>query len=237
MIRAVIALTLVLAPLSALAASCHTALALALDISDSVDADEADLQRIGLATALKDPAVRAAILPQAGQAAAMMAFEWNDPSAQRVIAPWSLLSTAGAIDAFAAKIADDPATELGGQTGIGAALRFAARSFAEAPPCDRQVIDVSGDGPGNTGVPPQSVRRSGLLDGVTVNGLVIRNPALDSAQPPARDPLPYYQKNVKWGPGAFVIVIDRYEDYADAIRRKLLRELSPSFAALAAPAQ
>ena len=59
----------------------------------------------------------------------------------------------------------------------------------------------------------------------------MRNPELDSAQPPARDPLPYYHKNVKWGPGAFVIVIDRYEDYAEAIRRKLLRELSPTFAA------
>ena len=51
-----------------------------------------------------------------------------------------------------------------------------------------------------------------------------------SAQPPTRDPLPYYDQNVKHGPGAFVMVIDRFEDYEDAIRKKLLRELSPNFA-------
>ncbi len=31
------------------------------------------------------------------------------------------------------------------------------------------------------------------------------------------------------GPRRIVVVIGKYEDYADAIRRKLLRELSPSF--------
>ncbi len=72
-----------------------------------------------------------------------------------------------------------------------------------------------------------------LSDSVdAVSGLSTRNPALDSARPTACDPLPYYQKNVKYGPGAFVIMIDSYEDYSDAIRRKLLRELSSNFAAI-----
>lgn len=230
MIRALVALALLLAPLAARAAECHAALVLALDLSDSVDAYEADLQRKGLAAALRDDAVRAAIMPRAGLGAALMAFEWNNPSFQRVIAGWSLLSSSAAIDAFANKLEANPPRRVHGQTGIGAAMGFAARSFAQAPPCTRRLIDISGDGPGNTGIPPAAIRKSGDLSQITINGLVIRNPALDSAQPPARDPLPYYQKNVKWGPGAFVIVVDSYDDYADAIRRKLLRELSPNFA-------
>lgn len=232
MIRALVALALVLAPVTARAADCHAALVLALDLSDSVDAHEADLQRKGLASALRDDAVRAAIMPREGLGAALMAFEWNNPSMQRVIAPWRLLSSDAAIDQFASQLEADPPERVHGQTGIGAALHFAARAFADAPRCERRLIDVSGDGPGNTGVPPHQVRQSGELAGITINGLVIRNPGLDSAQPPGRDPLPYYQKNVKWGPGAFVIVVDSYDDYADAIRRKLLRELSPNFAAM-----
>lgn len=230
MIRALLALVIILAPLAARAADCHAALVLALDISDSVDAYEADLQRKGLAAALRDDAVRAALAPRPGLGAALMAFEWSDPSAQRIIAPWTFLSSNAAIDVFALALEADTTPRRQGQTGIGAALRFAAGSFDDAPRCDRKLIDVSGDGPGNSGVPPHQVRLGGELAGITVNGLVIRNPALDSAQPPLRDPLPYYQQNVKWGPGGFVIVIDRYEDYADAIRRKLLRELSPNFA-------
>lgn len=232
MIWALVALALLLAPLTAHAADCHAALVLALDLSDSVDAHEADLQREGLAAALRDDAVRAAIMPRNGLGAALMVFEWNNPSMQRVIAPWRLLSSGAAIDAFATQLEAETPQRTQGQTGIGAAIRFAARAFANAPSCERRLIDISGDGPGNTGVPPKLVRQTGELVGITINGLVIRNPALDSAQPPGRDPLPYYQKNVKWGPGAFVIMIDDYEDYADAIRRKLLRELSPNFAAV-----
>ncbi len=47
MIRALVALALLLTPFSARAADCHAALVLALDLSDSVDAHEADLQRKG----------------------------------------------------------------------------------------------------------------------------------------------------------------------------------------------
>ena len=82
MIRALIALTLILAPHATQAAGCHAALVLALDLSDSVDEYEADLQRKGLANALRDDAVRAAIMPRAGLGAALMVFEWNNPEAE-----------------------------------------------------------------------------------------------------------------------------------------------------------
>ncbi len=103
-----------------------------------------------------------------------MAFEWNNPSYQHIIAGWSVLSSAAAIDAYAIKLEADPTTRVHGQTGIGDTMRFAARSFANASLCTRQVIDIFGDGPGNTGIPPTTVQTSGELAGITINGLVIR---------------------------------------------------------------
>ena len=232
LIKSLAALAVMAGPAVGHAADCHAALVLALDVSDSVDTQEADLQRTGLANALRDDAVRAAITPRLGLGAALMAFEWSDPRSQDVIVPWRLLQSDADIDAFAAQLETSPPPRVPGQTGIGGAMRFAAAAFADAPPCDRRLIDISGDGPGNTGVPPRAVKESGALADITINGLVIRNPELDSAQPPSRDPLPYYQKEVKHGPGAFVIVIDDFDDYEDAIRRKLLRELSPNFSSL-----
>ena len=46
-------------------------------------------------------------------------------------------------------------------------------------------------------------------------------------------PEDYYQEKVIGGPGAFVEQADGFEDYADAIRRKLIRELAPAFAMVA----
>lgn len=220
-----------LAPPAA-ALECHTALALALDASDSVDAREAALQRRGLAAALTDPEVIAALAPSEGYAAAVMAFEWSDPGEERVIAGWALLDSAAAAAAFAARIEATPPTETGGDTGVGSALAFAVEAHGAAPaPCDRRVIDVSGDGPGNAGPAPSALRAEGLFDGYMINGLAIRQaPPNYMLQQPTRDPLPYYEAEVRHGPGAFVLVADDYEDFADAMRRKLLKELRPRLA-------
>ncbi len=53
--------------------------------------------------------------------------------------------------------------------------------------------------------------------GITINGLAIVNevPTLDI----------YYAEHVIGGPDAFLLVAKDYQDFADAIRRKLLREI------------
>ena len=226
-------LLLLAAPARAL--DCHTALVLALDASDSVDPAEAELQRMGIAAALRDPAVQSAIAPGPGAGAGIMlhVFEWSDPGETLTLAEWTWLDSAEAAEALAAEIDARPNTYLLGQTGIGAAMERAVRQLDIAGvECVRRVIDVSGDGPGNIGPSPDRIRASGLFDGITINGLVIRHPSFDSAHPPGRDPLPYYQLFVRQGPGSFIMTIDGYEDYARAIRLKLLRELSPNFARL-----
>lgn len=211
---------------------CHTALVLGLDASRSVDARESRLQREGLAQALVSPEIIDAIAPYEGLGAVALAFEWSNPSDQLVLAPWTVLDGPEAIAAFAARIVEGPEIPRRWKTGIGPAMRFAADAFALAPvPCFRRVVDISGDGPGNAGVAPEILRAAGAFDGLTINGLVIRHPENDSAQPPDKDPLSYYQRNVIHGPGAFIVETRSYDDYPEAIRRKLLRELAPPMAA------
>jgi hypothetical protein len=83
--------------------------------------------------------------------------------------------------------------------------------------CARAVIDVSGDGVNNEGFEPDLAYRNFDFSNVTVNGLVIQG-----ADP---DPVSYYQSEVAYGPGAFVIVAARFEDYETAMKQKLLREI------------
>lgn len=228
-----LALTALLAiwPITATAFECQTALVLALDASRSVDQRESTLQREGLAAALVSPDVVAAITPYEGIGIAAMAFEWSNPTDQLVIAPWRVLDSEAAISAFAAELIAAPEIERRWQTGIGPAMRFAAQAFETAPvPCRRLVIDVSGDGPGNAGIPPEQYRARGDFDGLEINGLVIRHPDNDQAQAPDKDPLIYYQRSVIQGPGAFIIEAASFDDYPEAIKRKLLRELSPPLA-------
>lgn len=224
-----LALAALFAPASAAASDCHVALVLALDASRSVDAAEAALQRGGLASALRDPEVRAALAPGPGAGAALLAFEWSEPGYEHLLAPWTLMTDDAAVFRFADLVEFSPGAGLRRRTGLGPAIRFAARSFAAAPArCARLVIDVSGDGPSNAGRPPEMLAAEGLLDGIVVNGLAIRPDDPDAAE---LDLLAYYRRFVIHGPGAFELAADGFEDYARAMRVKLLRELQPALAA------
>ncbi len=227
--RAALALAAALLPAGPAAAfQCHIALVLALDASRSVDAAEARLQRGGLAAALRDPEIRAALAPAPGAGAALMAFEWSEPGAETLLAPWTLMESDEDVTRFADLVEFSGGAALRRRTGLGPALRFAAQSFARAPArCARLVIDVSGDGPSNAGRPPEMLADDGALDGIVINGLAIRpgNPAEAEL-----DLLAYYTHYVIHGPGAFAIPADGFEDYARAIRTKLLKELQPALA-------
>jgi hypothetical protein len=80
------------------------------------------------------------------------------------------------------------------------------------------VIDVSSDGRNNIGVPVRGVRDRLVAQGITINALTILNewPTLNI----------YFQNQVAGGEGHFVIPADDYAAYAEAIYRKLLREIT-----------
>lgn len=200
------------------------ALVLAVDISLSMDGAEQRAQREGYIAALSDPAVMDAIARGRRGRIAVAYVEWGGPWTQRVVAPWTVV--AGPEDAQ--KVIDDlrfadVATSRG--TSISAALDFATGLLAEAPPADRRVIDISGDGPNNMGGPVTQARDRALAAGVEVNGLplMLGPPDLIFSVP---DLDVYYQDCVVGGPLALVIPVLGVERFASAIRQKLIMEIA-----------
>ena len=196
--------------------SCDLALAFALDVSGSVDAREHRLQREGLAGALLDPDVVTAVAAQPG-GVALMVYEWAGARWQTPIAAWRLVKGEAELAAVAADVLAAPRSARGA-TAIGPAMYFGALMIDYETDCQRRVIDISGDGKHNNGFRPHEAWDNPVMDRVTVNALVI-----EGADPAVLD---YYISQVIGGPGAFVEIAAGFEDYAVAIRRKLLRELA-----------
>jgi len=205
-----------LAPLTAAAQDCRLALVFALDVSASVDPAEYRLQLDGLAAALTDPAVRAAILGPPG-GIAFAAYEWSGRRQQVAIAGWTLVETEAGLDRFADQVVSHKRHYGEFPTAVGYALGHGAVLLRDAPRCQRRTIDISGDGLNNDGFGPEAAYRHFDFNGVTVNGLVIGGEDLGL--------ISFYQARVAHGPGAFVEVAQDYDDYARAMRRKLLREI------------
>jgi hypothetical protein len=89
------------------------------------------------------------------------------------------------------------------------------------------VIDVSGDGPNNRGLPVRPIRTGIVGSGVTINGLplMLKVPVT----PYSIENLDiYYEDCVIGGPGAFVIAVQDKSQLALAIRRKLILEIAES---------
>ncbi|MBV7394625.1 DUF1194 domain-containing protein [Mameliella sediminis] len=199
-------------------AACRQALALGLDVSGSVDAREYRLQLDGLASALEDPEVLAALLVMPETPVAIAVFEWSGPGSQRVVAPWRVLQGPADVAELASRLRATLRGEMGQSTAIGSAKVFGAALLDAQPACWRRVLDLSGDGRSNTGPRPQDRRP----DGITINGLVIGASAdADGIGALAS----YYRAYVIAGPDAFVETALGFEAFEEAMIRKLKREL------------
>lgn len=195
-------------------------LVLALDSSASVDHEEFQLQRDGLARAFNDPEVLQAVenLRPLGVAAAVV--QWGAPGETRIVLPFTPLQSARDSKAFGFRISLIRRWLRASSTSIATALDD-SRELIETNDYDgfRKVIDVSGDGPDNSGADLDAARRHAHQAGITVNGLPILadQPDLDL----------YYRDHVITGADAFVEPARDFEDYVRAIREKLLKELCP----------
>ncbi|MCU0825925.1 MAG: DUF1194 domain-containing protein [Tabrizicola sp.] len=207
-------------------AECRLALALAVDVSRSVDAADFVIQTEGLADALADRDVQAAIFGPEG-VVALSIYQWSGAGHQEVIQPWVLLEQPEVLDGVIWAVRRAGRPERRQATALGEALRFGAGLMAEAPPCARQVIDVAGDGRNNEGLSVSSIYRRVDFGDITVNALAIG----EHEQGVAR----YFLDEVIRGPGAFVEIAPQQVDYPPAIRRKLLRELEGPQIGMALP--
>ena len=213
---------------NAVIAECRHALILALDISGSVTWTEYRMQQRGLSEALQDPEVIDVILSDPEAPVYVYVFEWAGTGGYDVAVDWVALRNRSDIEALAAQITNYSSQRSTFRTAIGAALHFAQSQFERGPDCDRRTVDISGDGKSNVGPTPRQVYASGGYEDIVVNTLSIGEPLEEEGAAVTNAQLiEYYHREVNHGPGAFTIEAIGFEDYARAMKRKLIRELSP----------
>lgn len=213
---------LALAALPAHAVDCRLALALAIDVSSSVDAAEDQLQRSGVVAALTAPEVQAAFFA-ADLPVALAIYEWSGRYNQEMILDWQMIDSQSALLAAAETVAASTRSHNDFPTAMGYALGYGAELLARSPDCLRKTLDMAGDGQSNEGFPPASAYREFPFQDVTVNGLVVNAADFEGEV----GLIAFYRGEVIRGPGAFVIIADGFDDYERAMTRKLERELAP----------
>ena len=202
-------------------------LVLAVDTSLSMDYGEQRLQLDGYVAAFRHPEVMAAIRAGLNRKIAVIFVEWGGVSFHRIKVPWTLIANPDSANAFADKLAAQDLVSMP-RTSIAAAITFSAGLFeANGYKGVRRVIDVSGDGPNNQGVPVTEARDAAVARGITINGLPV---LLKPGQPAGFFDLEkldvYYQDCVIGGPGAFIVPVRDRRQFAKAIRRKLVLEMA-----------
>ncbi len=219
---------------AAQARTVDVAIALAADVSRSIDDEEFELQRKGYAAALTSPQFVQAIQSGVHGAVALCFIEWAGPGQQALVARWMVIRDGEGATDFAKMLLAAPRS-FAGRTAIGDGIDFASAQLAVGNiAATRRVIDVSGDGTNNSGRPVTAARDEATAKGVTINGLAIINEKTGGIQgtflfghthPPGGLPN-YYHDNVVGGPGAFVLQISNFETFAQAMTNKLLTEIS-----------
>jgi hypothetical protein len=197
-------------------------LVLAVDVSRSMDPEEAALQRAGYVDAISHPDFIRAIKSGANGRIALTYFEWAGDVREESVVPWQIIDSPESAIAFADRIVKRSYGGFRG-TSISSALTFGTAIIEGAEYQEaRRVIDVSGDGPNNIGAPVEAARDIAVSAGITINGL----PILIRPSPTFTHLDDYYADCVTGGPGSFVLPIYAASEFATAIRRKLILEVS-----------
>jgi hypothetical protein len=201
-------------------------LVLAVDVSRSMSPRELEIQRRGYAEALVSDAVVRAIRRGMLGRIALSYIEWAGTRSQKTIVDWTLIGSRADAEAFAAKLTAvfDPSLR---RTSISGAIDTAAASFEDNGfTALRRVIDISGDGPNNHGKPVLAARQAALSKGFIINGLPLMTRDGLGSRFHLDDLDEYYRRCVIGGPAAFVIPVKQWDQFAEAVRRKLVLELA-----------
>ena len=201
-------------------------LMLAVDISQSMDTEEQEIQRAGYVAALTSSEFLDAIKLGSIGRIAVAYMEWGGVEEQFIVANWTVIQDAQSAAAFAGQISEAPLRQVQ-RTSIASALRKSVELIQTNQYTGlRQVIDISGDGPNNQGGSVTEARDQMLATGVTINGLPLMMKA-DQGSWQALLHLDYYYEDcVIGGPGSFAIPVKSKGSFADAIRMKLVMEVA-----------
>jgi hypothetical protein len=201
------------------------ALVLAVDISNSMDPEEQELQRDGFVEAFRSALVHEAIKAGMLGRIAVAYVEWAGSSRQTVLVPWTIIEDRESAGGFADRLARAP-TQRAPRTSISGAIDFSMRLLqGSAVEPLRQVIDISGDGANNEGRAVTQARDEALARGITINGLpIMLNRARGYWDVENLDI--YYRDCVIGGSGAFMVPVRERQQFAQAIKTKIIREIA-----------
>jgi hypothetical protein len=206
----------------------------ALDVSDSIDREAAQLQFEGIARAVLEPDFLEIV--QAGRHGRIgfSMFTWAAGRNIRVIVPWMVIETAGDAERAAwilgqAAAVERPSTAKPAEgveaalvwyefrTDISGTIDFARGLLTAAPyRAGRGVINICANGEDNVGEGPAGARDRALAEGRIINALALGDDeGLGS----------YLHAEVQGGPASFVLEAHVYPDFADAMLRKFLMDL------------
>lgn len=211
------------------AAEVDAAIVFAVDVSASIDPATADLQREGHATAISSPEVIAAITRNRAGCIAVTYVEWSSPGKMRSVVPWTSVCGLGDAQPVASFIRENGDRGYGCEDSCGTSISFAINLASllldkYAGNASTKIIDISANGTNNDGLPLHDSRQKAIAKGYTINAIAIpgmtRGVKYDLTQ--------YFADNVIGGPRAFVIAPDTPDDYAAALRRKLVTEIGLS---------
>ena len=228
--RAILLVLLLLTRPATAAEPVDLALVLVSDVSRSVDDAEFRMQKAGYAAAFGDPRVLAAIRGGAIGTIAIAYVEFAGSFEVRTVVDWRMIRDADSAKAAMDAIEAAPRS-FWGRTSISAGIDHAMTLLAEAPvEAQRRVIDVAGDGTNNSGRSVTAARDDAVAAGVTINGLAIINEhpvsyTFAHVQPPGGLP-EWYRQNVIGGPGAFVLEVREFNQFGEAMTRKLINEIA-----------
>ena len=202
-------------------------LILAVDVSGSIDPTEAELQRQGYLRAIVDPEVLRAIGSGPTGKIAIAYVEWAGLGHHKTVIDWTIVDGPESARSFASRLSAQPIedahrTSLSGAIDRSAPM-FAANGFEGA----RRIIDISGDGANNYGRLVTEARDAAVKQGITINGLPILTSGSGRGVFPSLPDLDlFFRDCVIGGPGAFYIVAHGFEDFARAVKKKLIIEIA-----------
>jgi len=201
------------------------ALVLAVDVSRSMDREEQELQRQGFIDAFRSPLVHDAIRKGTLGRVSVTYVEWAGVDDQKVIVPWTILDDAESATTFADELGR---TTIGrtGRTSISGVIDFGVKLLQQAgvEPM-RRVIDISGDGPNSSGRSVEQARDEAVAQNITINGLPIMLKRPSGFGDMENLDL-YYRDCVIGGESAFLVPVRERQQFAEAIRTKIIREIA-----------
>jgi hypothetical protein len=201
------------------------ALVLAVDVSRSMDPDEQELQRQGFMEAFRSSQVHDAIRNGMVGRIIVTYVEWSGVEYQNVIVPWTIVDGPESALKFAEGLTNVPIGRVR-RTSISGAIDFGMKLLEQTgvEPI-RRVIDISGDGPNSSGRGVVAARDEAVAKGITINGLpiMLKRPSGFGDM----EHLDLYYKNcVIGGEGSFIVPVRERQQFADAIRTKIVREIA-----------